>query len=166
MVRRVLVPALAVVAMFTPAAASAVTVQEALLLAKPAVALVTAEVRAEVTLNCGTGTKTVRPSPFVETGTGWFVDGRGWLITNAHVVDPAHRLPPWVVHELKKKAIDQGCVEPALHARGLMPGQRPDLEDRIRRELSERALASATFSPQPQISVMLSNGARAVAQVR
>src|ERR671922_246369 len=131
MVRRVLVPALAVVAMFTPAAASAVTVQEALLLAKPAVALVSAEVRAEVTLNCGHGTKTVRPTPFIETGTGWFVDGRGYLITNAHVVDPAHRMPPWVTHELKKKAIDQACVDPVLRQRGLARGARPDMEDDI-----------------------------------
>src|SRR5919204_568400 len=137
MVRRVLVPALAVVAMFTPAAASAVTVQEALLLAKPAVALVTAEVRAEVTLNCGRGTVTVRPTPFVETGTGWFVDGRGYLITNGHVVDPAHRLPLWVIHELKKMAIDQACVDPVLRAQGFArghlsrhPPERPRREDR------------------------------------
>src|SRR2546430_1253079 len=87
-----LILVLAVLAILAPAAASAVTLQEALLLAKPAVALVTAEVRAEVTLNCGSGTKTVRPAPFIETGTGWFVDGRGDLITNGHVVDPAIRV--------------------------------------------------------------------------
>src|ERR671935_1307581 len=158
MVRRVLVPALAVVAMFTPAAASAVTLQEAILLAKPAVALVTAEVRAEVTLNCGTGTKTVRPTPFVETGTGWFVDGRGYLITNGHVVDPAHRLPPWVIHELKKNAIDQACVDPVLRAEGLMRGQRPEREESIRREATARAMSSAEVSPKPQLSILLSSG--------
>ena len=63
---------------------------------------------AEVTLNCGAGPVTVQTAPFVETGTGWFVDGRGWVVTNGHVVDPAHRMPAWVVHELKKMAIDQG----------------------------------------------------------
>src|SRR5215467_16145418 len=125
---------LAVVTLLAAGSTSAVTVQEALLIAKPAVALVTAEVRAEVTLNCGSGTKTVRPSPFVETGTGWFVDGRGFLITNGHVVDPAHSLPPWVTHELKKTAIEQACVEPALKARGLMRGQQPAVEDQIRRD--------------------------------
>jgi hypothetical protein len=26
------------------------------------------------------------------------------------VVDPAYRLPAWVTHELKKKAIDEACV--------------------------------------------------------
>src|SRR5207247_343338 len=84
--------------------------------ATSALALVTAEVRGEVTMNCGRGTVTVRPTPFVETGTGWFVDGTGYLITNAHVVDPVHRMPPWVLHELKKKAIDQACVDPVLRA--------------------------------------------------
>src|SRR5881628_2114217 len=157
---------LATVWLAEPRTAAALSVQEAILRAKPAVALITAEIQADVTMNCGQGLVTVSPAPFVETGTGWFVDGRGFLITNAHVVDPAHRLPPWVVHKLKKKAIDQGCVEPALRARGLMPGQRPDLEDRIRREVSERALASAKFAPQPNITVMLSNGARLAAQVR
>src|SRR5262245_2370700 len=97
--------ALAVALGTTPAAAT--SVQEAMLLAKPAVALVTARVDAEITMNCGQGPITVKPAPFVETGTGWFVDGRGWLVTNAHVVDPVQRNPPWVAHELKKKAIDQ-----------------------------------------------------------
>ena len=82
-------------------------------------ALVTAEVRAEVTMKCAKIPVTVSPAPFIETGTGWFVDGRGYVITNAHVVDPVHRLPPWVTHELKKKAIDQACVDPVLKAKGL-----------------------------------------------
>ena len=146
--------------------AAALTVQEAILRAKPAVALITAEVRADVTMNCGQGPVTVSPAPFVETGTGWFVDGRGWVVTNAHVVDPAHRLPPWVTHELKKKAIDQACVAPVLRARGLMFGQRPDLEDQIRRQASERALASAKITPQPQITVLLSNGTKLPAEVK
>ena len=37
-------------------------------------------------MKCGRAPVTVRPAPFVETGTGWFVDGRGYLVTNAHVV--------------------------------------------------------------------------------
>ncbi len=145
--------------------ASAVSVQEAILFAKPAVALVTAEVRAEVTMSCGNRTVTVRPIPFVETGTGWFVDGRGYVVTNAHVVDPAHRVPPWVTHELKKKAIEQACVDPALRAQGLARGQRPDLEESLRREASARALATAQVTPQPQLSVLLSSGVSLKAEV-
>ena len=146
--------------------AAALSVQEAILLAKPAVALVTAEVRAEVTMNCGQGPVTVSPAPFVETGTGWFVDGRGWLVTNAHVVDPVHRLPAWVTHELKKKAIEQACVGPALRARGLMRGQRPDVEETIRRQASDLALASAKVVPQPQVTVLLSNGTKLRAEIK
>ena len=117
-------------------------------------------------MNCGQGPVTVSPAPFVETGTGWFVDGRGWVVTNAHVVDPAHRLPAWVTHELKKKAIEQACVAPVLKARGLMRGQRPDLEDQIRRQASDLALASAKITPQPQITVLLSNGTKLPAEVK
>lgn len=148
------------------APAAALTPQEAILRAKPAVALVTARVDADVTMNCGQGLVTVKPAPYVETGTGWLVDGRGYLVTNAHVVDPAHRLPPWVAHELKKKAIDEACVDPALKARGLMRGQNPDLEDRLRRQVTDRAKASMKFTPQPQITVLLSNSQRLAAQVK
>jgi len=149
-----------------PAVALAVvTLQQAILLAKPAVVLVTAEVRAEVTLNCGRRTVTVRPAPFIETGTGWFVDGRGYLITNAHVVDPVQRQPPWVIHELKKKAIDQACVDPVLRERGLARGARPDIEDAIRREAAARAMDTAQVTPKPMLSVLLSNGLSLDAQV-
>jgi CRP/FNR family cyclic AMP-dependent transcriptional regulator len=153
-------------ALALPRAAAALSVSEAILRAKPAVALITARVEAEVTMNCGQGPVIVRPAPFIETGTGWFVDGRGYLITNAHVVDPVHRLPPWVTHELKKKAIEQACVEPALKAKGLMRGQRPDVEDQIRRDASDRALAGAQLTPLPQLTVLLSNGTKLPAQVK
>lgn len=156
--------ALAVALATTPA--SALSVQEAMLLAKPAVALVTARVDAEITMNCGQGPITVKPAPFVETGTGWFVDGRGWLVTNAHVVDPVQRNPPWVAHELKKKAIDQACVEPALQRQGLMRGQNPEIEERIRREVSGRALGSAQIELEPQLTVLLSNGVSLPAEVK
>src|SRR5918993_5329249 len=109
-------------ALLIPTTAGALSVQEASLRATPAVALITARIDAEVTLNCGAGPVSVQPRPFIETGTGWFVDGRGWLITNAHVVDPVYRRPAWVTHEIKKMAIDTGCVDPALRARGLMRG--------------------------------------------
>jgi len=148
----------------TPALALSLT--EALLRAKPAVVLVTARVDAEITTNCGKGPVTVKPRPFVETGTGWFVDGRGWVVTNAHVVDPVHRMPAWVVHELKKTAIDQACVEPALKARGLMRGQRPEVEEQIRRDASARALATAEVEPLPQLTVLLSNGVSLPAEVK
>jgi S1-C subfamily serine protease/rhodanese-related sulfurtransferase len=149
-----------------PGLIAAYSVQEAILRVKPAVVLITTEVRGDVTLNCGRGPVTVSPAPYIETGTGWFVDGRGYVITNAHVVDPAHRQPPWVTHELKKKAIEQACVEPQLKARGLMHGQRPDVEESIRQAAASAALAGATLEAQPSITVMLSNGVKLPAQVQ
>jgi hypothetical protein len=129
------------------------------------VALVTARVGAQVTLDCGQGRVTVEAVPFVETGTGWFVDGRGYLITNAHVVDPVKRSLPWVTHELKKSGLEQACVEPELRRRGLMRGQDPDREERVRRQASERALAGARVKPLPQLTVLLSNGTTLEARV-
>ena len=149
-----------------PSRIAAYSVQEAILRVKPAVVLITTEVRGDVTLNCGRGPITVSPAPYIETGTGWFVDGRGYLITNAHVVDPAHRLPPWVTYELKKKAIEQACVEPQLKARGLMHGQQPDIEERIRQAAASAALANAKLEAQPEITVMLSNGVKLKAEVQ
>jgi len=144
-------------------AAEVASIQELLLRAKPAGALVTARVEAEATVNCGAGPTTVKPAPFQETGTGWFIDGRGYLITNAHVVDPAHTLPPWVSHELKKKAVDQACVDPALARQGLMRGQRPDLEEQIRRRVDT---GSIKLKPLPQVTVLLSNGTVLPAEVK
>ncbi|PYN02355.1 MAG: hypothetical protein DME07_10830 [Candidatus Rokuibacteriota bacterium] len=149
-----------------PTPIEALSVQEAILRVKPAVVLITAEVGADVTLNCGRGPTTVTPPPFRETGTGWFVDGRGFIITNAHVIDPAFRLPAWVIHELKKKAIDEACVVPQLRARGFMVGARPEVEEEIRREAIGRALAGAKVEAQPQITVLLSNGAKLKAEVK
>ena len=149
-----------------PSLLAAYSVQEAILRVKPAVVLITTEVRGDVTLNCGRGPTTVSPAPYIETGTGWFVDGRGYVVTNAHVVDPAHRLPPWVTHELKKKAIEQACVEPQLKARGLMHGMRPDVEESIRQAAASVALAGANLEAQPSITVMLSNGVKLPAQVQ
>jgi len=149
-----------------PRSIAAYSIQESILRVKPAAVLITTEVRADVTLNCGRGPVAVTPPPFVETGTGWFVDGRGFIITNAHVVDPAYRLPAWVTHELKKKAIDEACVVPVLTARGIMRGQRPDLEEEIRRAASTQALATAKVEAQPQITAMLSNGTKLRAEVK
>src|SRR3990170_183636 len=162
---RVLIVTLAVL-LSIPSMAPAdhpIPVQELVLRARPAGALGTARGDAEATVNCGAGAITVKPAPFVETGTGWFIDGRGYLITNAHVVDPAHRLPPWVTQELKKSAVDEACVNPVLARQGLMRGQRPDLEDQIRRRVD---MGSIRLRPLPQVTVLLSNGAMLPAEVK
>lgn len=90
-------------------ASGEVTVQEVLLRAKPAVALVVAEVAAEVTLRCSTEVVEVTPSAFRAMGTGWFVSPSGWLITNAHVVSSAYRPPDWLRSQFGDKATRPGC---------------------------------------------------------
>src|SRR6266850_5110157 len=88
------------------------------------------------------------------------------LLAKAHVVDPTHRLPSWIIHELKKTAIDQACVDPVLKARGVMRGQQPELEEQIRREASARGLASAQVDTFPQLTVLLSSGVTLKAEVK
>jgi serine protease Do len=116
---RVIVAMLATLAAPLAAAAQpAASLQETLLRAKPAVALVVAEVGGPVTVRCGTGatpTK-VTPPPFRETGTGWFVRPSGWLVTNAHVVSPAHRPPSSLVGERNAQAIREACSANAADA--------------------------------------------------
>src|SRR5262249_59554983 len=76
---------------------AAPSVQEILLRAKPAVALVVSEVAAEVTTTCPTGgAQQVSPAPFRETATGWFINPNGWLVTNGHVASPAYQPRPVV----------------------------------------------------------------------
>jgi S1-C subfamily serine protease len=94
---------------FPGVAGAQISAQEGVLAAKPAVVLVTARVDGDVTVDCGRGAVTVKAAPFVETGTGWFVDGRGFVVTNAHVIDPVHTNPPWVQAELRKSGVEKAC---------------------------------------------------------
>ena len=85
-----------------------ILVQEALLRAKPAVAIVVAEVGAEVAMNCGGRDIRVTPPPFRETGTGWFIDPNGRMVTNAHVVSPAYQPPQWLENQLDERRAAAG----------------------------------------------------------
>src|SRR5437879_9568545 len=90
--------------------AAEISVQEALLRAKPAVSLVVAEVGSEVIVTCGGGgQKLIRPAPFRETGTGWFISPSGWMITNAHLVSPASQTPAWVAEQQERRAVREAC---------------------------------------------------------
>jgi S1-C subfamily serine protease len=110
-----------------------------LLRAKPAVALVVAEVGGDVAVRCGAGAETiVTPTPVRETGTGWFIASSGWLITNGHVVSPAHTPTDAIARELTDKAIRQVCG-------GVAGTGRPRLE--------------------PSITILLPNGVRMPATV-
>lgn len=118
------------------------SVQEALLRAKPAVAMVVAEVGSEVTLRCGGRDVRVTPAPFRETGSGWFVAASGWMITNAHLVSPAHQPPRWLTEQQAQRAARQACPQ-----------------------ASAQAAATAKVTLDPAIYVILSNGFRLPAAV-
>src|SRR5262249_30680 len=57
-------------------------------------------------------------------------------------------------------------ADPALQAQEMARGQRPAREERPRREMMDVAMAGLRFTPQPQITVLLSNGARFPAEVK
>ncbi len=137
-----------------------------MLRAKPAVVLVIAEVGSEVTLDCGSGPTTVKPPAFRETGTGWFIDGSGWVVTNGHVVQPAHETPRWLVNQQAQRGVTMACLSKALERAGINPGERPDAEDALKRKLLDRVLPTAKVTLQPQVMVLASNGTRLKAEVK
>ncbi len=122
--------------------ASEVSLQEALLRAKPAVALVITEVAADVAVTCAGGReKRVSPQPLRETGTGWFVAPSGWMITNGHVVSSVQKPRRTAEEQLARRAAREACGE-----------------------LAPEALAAvatrAKLKLEPSVYVILSNGIR------
>jgi len=141
-----------------PPATAQRSVQEALARATPAVVLVVAEVASEVTLDCGAGPTKVTPPVFRETGTGWFIDADGWLVTNGHVVQPAYRPPRWLVNQQAQRAVTTACLPSVLKRKGLQPGEWPEAEDAAKRKLLDRVLPTATVTLQPQVFVVTAKG--------
>lgn len=171
MVRRIAIAVTGLVGLLTGLASPAgaqkpVTVQEIVLRAKPGVVLVVAEVAAEVTLDCGGGVQTVTPPVFRETGTGWFIDSRGWIITNGHVVQPAHTPPRWLVNQQAQRAVSTACLPKVLAARGINPGEKPELEDAIKRKLLDTVLPTTKVKLTPSVVVVVSSGTRLKAEVK
>ena len=130
-------PALVAVLLLLPTAARAQerSLQEMLLRSKPAAAIVVAEVAGEVKLRCAGVDKTIAPTPYRESGTGFFLSPRGWLVTNGHVVFVAHEPPRrWLATHLIEKAFRADCLPDVLARRGLAPGARPEVEESLVRE--------------------------------
>ena len=142
------------------------SVQEMVLRAKPATVLIISEVSADVTLDCGGGSQTVKPKEFRETGTGWFIDPSGWVITNGHVVQPAYEPPRWLVNQMAERAVTKACLGPALAAARMQPGERPDAEEALKRRLLDKVLPTVKVMITPQVSVKLSSGTRLKAEVK
>jgi S1-C subfamily serine protease len=125
-----------------------VSVQEALLRAKPAVALVMSEVASEVVLTCPSGgAQRVAPTPSRETGTGWFISPSGWMITNAHVVATMQQPQQWIADQQAERAARQACG------------------DDLGRQALAAIVARAKIKLEPSLYVLLSNGVRLPATV-
>jgi S1-C subfamily serine protease/rhodanese-related sulfurtransferase len=141
----------------SPAAAQR-SVQEALARATPAVVLVVAEVASEVALDCGTGPKKVTPPVYRETGTGWFIDADGWLMTNGHVVQPAYRPPTWLVNQQAQRAVTTTCLPSVLERSGVQPGEWSEAEEAAKRRLLDRVLPTASVTLHPHVFVITAKG--------
>jgi hypothetical protein len=149
-----------------PRLALAQSLQEVLLRAKPAVVLVVAEVRAQVTVACSGDSPpiTATPTPFRATGSGWFIAPSGWLVTNGRVVSLS-QAPAMLEPGLRNSGVKEACLGPLLERQGLSPGQRPDVEDRLVREMAARLMPRARVTVQPSLTVLLPNGMRLPARV-
>ncbi|HEU4371117.1 MAG TPA: trypsin-like peptidase domain-containing protein [Methylomirabilota bacterium] len=162
---RLLLPAAALVFLSGAASAQERTLQEMVLRVNPAVAVVVAEVGGRVTLRCARSDKTITPAPYRESGSGFLVSPRGWLITNAHVVYVAQEPPRrWLTAHLVEKAFRAGCLPALLAARGLSPGDRPELEGTLAREAVAATPAERVIL-EPAVSVVLQNGRRLEAKI-
>ena len=163
--RRLLLLAAMVLGLPALGHAESVSLREMLLRSTPAVVIVLAEVGAQITLVCDGAEKTISPAPYRESGSGFFISPRGWVITNGHVVFVAQEPPRrWMTAHLVEKAFRADCLPGLLAKRGFEPGARPDVEDGlVRAAVASTPADKVTL--EPSVSVILQNGMRLAARI-
>ena len=90
--RKLLGPVCFLLLAFSPLPAPAQSRQEALLRAKPAVAIIAVEISADVTAVCADGRRVTAKAPALrDAATGWFISSSGWIVTTARALPaPGH----------------------------------------------------------------------------
>jgi S1-C subfamily serine protease len=163
--RNLLGPVSFLLLLLAPLTASAQSLQEVLLRAKPAAVLVASEVSAEATVDCEGQRVTGKAAPVRETGTGWIAHPSGWVITNAHVIASSQEVSPAVETMLRDNAVRASCLRLILARRGLSSGARPEVEDELARQITARVVPTARVKVDRIVAVILPNGKRLIASV-
>ncbi len=127
--------------------------------------LLTTSVAADVQVDCEGEVRRVTMPAFEETGTAWFIDPNGFLITNAHVVQQAYAPTAWLKTDFADRAAEAACVPVWLERLKVTAGERPDVEERLRLKAREAVAPSATVTLHPEVHVVLSNGTRLPVEV-
>jgi S1-C subfamily serine protease len=134
--------------------------EASILRVRPAVVLISSQVSAEVTIDCGTGpAQTVRPDPHYETGSGFVVHPSGYVATNGHVVAAFYEMNDRsFVDDFVKAGVEKACG-PGL---AMLPdGVRKARLDAIASDPRNRGRAHLT----KELQVHLSDGKTYAAEV-